>query len=51
VEVFNLLDQEISDIDDYHASRWPGEASEGVDDVHFHPQPPRTLRLRVTGAF
>jgi outer membrane receptor protein involved in Fe transport len=45
LDVFNLLDEEVSDIDYFYASRLAGEADEGVEDVHTHPQQPRTLRL------
>jgi len=48
---FNLLDAKVSDIDYYYASRLPGEPPGGVDDVHTHPSPPRTLRIGVTASF
>lgn len=41
---FNLLDEKVSDIDYFYASRLPGE-SEPVEDVHFHPAESRTVRL------
>jgi outer membrane receptor protein involved in Fe transport len=44
VDVLNLFDRELSDIDYFYTSRLPAE-SEPVDDVHFHPAEPRTLRL------
>jgi hypothetical protein len=50
LEAFNLTDAEASDIDYFYASRLPGEAPEGVDDVHTHPIEPRTFRLRLTGS-
>jgi hypothetical protein len=45
LQVFNLLDQESSDVDYFYTSRLPGEPVAGVDDVHTHPQEPRTFRL------
>jgi Carboxypeptidase regulatory-like domain/TonB-dependent Receptor Plug Domain len=47
VDAFNLLDAEASDIDYFYASRLPGEAADGVEDVHTHPTLPRTLRLSM----
>ena len=44
IEVFNLLDQVANDIDYYYESRLPGEPS-GVEDIHFHPLPSRSLRV------
>jgi hypothetical protein len=48
---FNLLDAEVSDIDYFYASRLPGEPLEGVDDIHTHPTPPRTLRIGLVASF
>jgi TonB dependent receptor-like, beta-barrel/Carboxypeptidase regulatory-like domain/TonB-dependent Receptor Plug Domain len=45
VQVFNLLNAADSDIDYFFTSRLPGEPLEGVDDIHFHPTPPRTVRV------
>jgi outer membrane receptor protein involved in Fe transport len=50
-DVFNLFDRRASDVDYYYASRLPGEPAEGVNDIHFHPVEPRTLRLTVRAAF
>ena len=44
-DVFNLFNEQVSDIDYFFASRLPGEPLEGVEDVHFHPAIPRTLRV------
>jgi hypothetical protein len=44
-EVFNLFDAKTSDVDYYYASRLPGEPAAGVNDIHFHPSEPRSLRL------
>ena len=51
LDVFNLFDRKASDIDYYYASRLPGEPPEGVNDVHFHPVEPRSLRLTLTANF
>ena len=50
-DVFNLFDRKASDVDYYYASRLPGEPAEGVNDVHFHPGEPRTLRLTLRATF
>jgi outer membrane receptor protein involved in Fe transport len=44
LEVFNLLDARASDIDYFYASRLRGEPAP-VNDIHFHPAEPRSLRL------
>jgi hypothetical protein len=49
--VFNLFDREVSDIDYFYASRLPGEPADGVEDRHFHPVEPRTVRASVTYNF
>ena len=46
VDAFNLLDARASDID-FIARACPGERSDGVDDVHFHPALPRTARVSL----
>jgi hypothetical protein len=51
LDVFNLFDANDSDIDYFYASRLPGEPDGGVDDIHFHPAPPRTARLGLTVSF
>ncbi len=51
LDVFNLFDKRASDIDYYYASRLPGEAAEGVNDRHFHPVEPRSVRLTLSYAF
>lgn len=50
-EVFNLGSSQASDIDYFYRSRLPGEPEEGVDDIHFHPVEPRTVRLGVGWRF
>jgi hypothetical protein len=51
LDVLNLLDSDDHDIDYFYPSRLPGEADEGVDDLHFHPVEPRSLRVRFEYAF
>ena len=46
-DVLNLLDSDDHDIDYWYASRLPGEAAGGVEDVHYHPLEPRTVRFSV----
>ena len=46
-DVFNVLNAQVSDIDYYFASRLPGEPLAGVNDVHFPPAVPRTLRVSL----
>ncbi|RYG37892.1 MAG: TonB-dependent receptor [Burkholderiales bacterium] len=46
-EALNLLDSNDADITYFYASRLPGEAADGIEDIHFHPIPPRSLRLQA----
>lgn len=50
---FNLLNQKASQIDYYYASRLRGEIGvvDQVNDVHFHPLEPTSVRLTVTKLF
>jgi hypothetical protein len=45
-EVFNLLDDRVSDIDYFYESQLRGDP-EPVNDVHFHPAEPRSVRLAL----
>jgi outer membrane receptor protein involved in Fe transport len=45
MEVLNLFNRKVDDITYFYTSRLPGEAAAGVDDKHFHPAEPRTLRF------
>ena len=45
LEGFNLGNKKASAIDYYYASRLPGEAAGGTDDIHFHPSESRSFRL------
>jgi outer membrane receptor protein involved in Fe transport len=48
--VFNLFDDDGNDITYFYESRLPGEAAP-VEDIHFHPVEPRTLRATATWRF
>lgn len=48
LDVFNLFDREDDDIAYFYASRLAGEPAAGIDDVHFHPLEPRSVRASVT---
>ncbi len=48
LDVFNLLDATDDDISYFYASRLAGEPAAGLDDVHFHPLEPRTVRGTLT---
>ena len=51
VDVFNLLNRQGSDIDYYYASRLKGEPAAGVNDIHFHPVEPRSVRVSLIANF
>jgi len=51
LDVFNVFDRKASDIDYYYASRLAGEPAAGVNDIHFHPVEPRTLRVTLQAKF
>ena len=51
LDVLNLFNAKDHDIDYFYASRLPGEPSEGVNDRHFHPVEPRTVRFYLTYRF
>ena len=51
VDVFNLFNRQGSDIDYYYASRLKGEPAEGVNDIHFHPVEPRSVRVSLIANF
>ena len=48
LECLNILNRADNDIAYYYASRLPGEAAGGVNDVHLHPTEPRQFRLKMT---
>ena len=45
-EIINVFDREAADIAYWYGSRTASE-TEVIDDVHYHPVVPRTLRLGV----
>jgi hypothetical protein len=51
VDVLNLLDEDANDIEYFYLSRLPGEPVDGIEDVHFHPVEPRTVRMYLTRTF
>ena len=51
LDVFNLFDRQGSDIDYAYASRLQGEPAAGVNDIHFHPVEPRSVRLSLVANF
>lgn len=51
VDVLNLFDSNDHDIDYFYTSRLQGEPSEGVDDIHYHPVEPRTVRVKAEYRF
>jgi outer membrane receptor protein involved in Fe transport len=50
LDLFNLFNRRASDIDYYYASQLRGEAAP-VNDLHFHPVEPRSLRLTLSANF
>ena len=50
LSVFNLFDDDGNNITYFYESRLPGEATP-VEDIHFHPVEPRTLRATATWRF
>ena len=50
LDVFNLLNRQVSDIEYFYPSQRPGEPAP-VADRHVHPAEPRTLRLSLRQAF
>ncbi len=51
LDAFNLFNRKDHDIDYYYTSRLPGEPAAGVNDIHFHPVEPRSLRLTLIASF
>lgn len=47
LDVFNVFDREVDDIEYLYESQLPGEGAP-VEDRHFHPAEPRTVRLGLT---
>ncbi|HVS51640.1 MAG TPA: TonB-dependent receptor plug domain-containing protein [Opitutaceae bacterium] len=51
LDVLNALDRKNYDIAYAYVSRLRGEPAAGVDDMHFHPAEPRTLRVTIARRF
>ncbi|KXI27011.1 hypothetical protein AX660_02145 [Paraglaciecola hydrolytica] len=51
LNMLNALNSNDHDIDYLYSSRLPGESSGGIEDIHFHPIEPRTLRLEANYTF
>ena len=51
VDVLNVFDEQSSDIDYFYTSRLRGEPLAGVDDIHTHPNEPRSVRLTISARF
>jgi hypothetical protein len=51
LDILNLFDRKANDIEYYYASRLQGEPASGVNDIHFHPAEPRTLRVSLVTHF
>jgi len=50
-DVLNVFDSTDHDIDYFYTSRLAGEPAAGVDDIHFHPIEPRTVRVKARYQF
>jgi outer membrane receptor protein involved in Fe transport len=46
--VYNLLNKKANSMEYWYVDRLPGEPSEGVADVHFHPLEPISARLTIS---
>ncbi|HSH37972.1 MAG TPA: TonB-dependent receptor, partial [Chthoniobacterales bacterium] len=51
VQVLNVFNARDNDIEYFYASRLPGEAAEGVEDIHLRAAEPRALRVSATWRF
>ncbi len=51
LEMFNLFDARVADIDYFYRSRLPGEAADGVEEIHTHPALPRSARIGLQFSF
>lgn len=47
--VYNVLDSDDNDITYYYESQLPNE-SQPVEDIHFHPVEPRTVRVTLSAS-
>ena len=48
LDIFNLFDSDDYDIAYFYASRLPEEPAEGIEDIHFRPLEPRSIRASLT---
>ena len=48
---FNLINRKASAIDYFYTSRLPGEPTQGVDSIHFHPIESRSFRVSLVMNF
>jgi hypothetical protein len=51
IDLLNVFDSADDDITYLYASRLPGEPDEGIEDQHFHPLEPRTVRAYLSWKF
>lgn len=51
LDLINAFDSDDHDITYFYASRLPGEVESGVEDRHFHPIEPRSVRLNLSRQF
>ncbi len=51
LDLLNALDSNDHDVDYFYASRLQGESAEGVEDIHYHVFPSRSLRLSLSWRF
>lgn len=51
LDVLNLFDSKDDDITYFYASRLQGEPDEGIEDKHFHPVEPRSIRGSIAYRF
>ena len=51
LDLLNALDSKDHDIDYFYASRLRGEPRAGIEDIHFHPVEPLTVRFYLTYTF
>jgi TonB dependent receptor-like, beta-barrel/TonB-dependent Receptor Plug Domain len=50
-DILNLFDSSDHDVDYFYGSRLPGEAAEGVEDIHYHVFEPRQVRVYLSREF
>jgi hypothetical protein len=51
IECFNVFNAQTSDVEYFYTSRLPGEPGAGVEDIHLHPNVPRTVRFGIQVSF